>query len=99
MELFITAKQFKEYLQETENPSEADFLIMGNEEIDWKEFTNLKIVYRFGLGDENIDYEFIKNNNIKLYFSRNRKTKPINASGYEDIFRILDEVRKNNEEK
>ena len=103
MKLFISTNRFKGYLQETENPSVADFLIMENEEIDWKKFTNLKIVYRFGLRDDNIDYKFIKDNNIKLYFFSNKEkvrfyTNDINR-GYEDIFRILDEIRKREGEK
>jgi len=55
-------------IERTLKPEEADFLVLGAKKVIYDQFTRLKAVYRFGVGSENVDFEYLKRKNIPVHF-------------------------------
>lgn len=73
MKIYFNTKTFDTLLksskiQITDKPEEADLLVLGAKRLDYPQFINLKAVYRFGVGTDNIDFEFFKKVSIPIYF-------------------------------
>jgi len=73
MKAYFNTDTFDELIQKagierTKNPSDADVLVLGAKKVSFDQFTRLKAVYRFGVGSENIDFEYLKNKKIPVYF-------------------------------
>lgn len=56
----------------TENPSEAELVVMGAGTVEFEKFKKLKAVYRFGVGEENIPFEYLKERSTPVYFPSER---------------------------
>lgn len=52
----------------TRTPEKAELLVLGSKKPNYKIFKKLKAVYRFGVGTDNIDFEWFKSNKVKVYF-------------------------------
>lgn len=66
----------KNKIQITDNPKDAPLLVLGAKKVYYPEFTKLRAVYRFGVGSDNVDFNFLKKKNIPVYFP-SQKTKDI----------------------
>lgn len=55
-------------LQVTDSPAEAQLLVLGAKKVDYAKFPQLKAVYRFGVGSENVDFDYLKSRGIKVVF-------------------------------
>ena len=74
----------------TNCPQEADLLVLGAARVDYSNFSSLKAVYRFGIGSENIDFEFLKRRDIPVYFpSEATKNILYEATANFTVFGIL----------
>ncbi len=58
----------KQGLAITTTPAEADVLVLGAKKIDYTQFPKIKVVYRFGVGAENVDFDYLKSRNIPVVF-------------------------------
>ena len=56
----------------TSDPAEADIAVLGAKPIDLPTFTQLKALYRFGVGAENIDFDAMKLRGIPVHFPSDR---------------------------
>ncbi len=63
-------------IQVTSMPDEAVLLVLGAKKVDYPKFISLKSVYRFGVGSDNIDFDFLKKRSVPVYFP-SEKTKNI----------------------
>lgn len=52
----------------TEDPSEAELVVLGAKTVEIEKFKNLKAVYRFGVGKENVPLDYLEKRPIKVYF-------------------------------
>jgi len=52
----------------TDNPDEALLLVLGAKKVDYPAFGRIKAVYRFGIGTDNIDFEFLRQRSISIHF-------------------------------
>lgn len=73
LKIYFNTHTFDELIRKyklpvTVNPKEAVLLVLGAKKVNFSEFNNLKGVYRFGIGTENIDFEFLKQRSIRIYF-------------------------------
>ncbi len=69
--IFFNTKAFDAVsadLPVTSLPSEATMLVMGAKAVNFDEFPNLKAVYRFGVGADNVPVELLRSRNIGVYF-------------------------------
>lgn len=71
--IYSNTPTFDEFIREhnlpvTDNPDEAVFLVLGAKKVDYRAFGRLKAVYRFGTGTDNVDFEFLKQRSIPVYF-------------------------------
>ena len=79
MKVYFNTKTFEHYYSEldvTRNPAEAELLVMGAKTVKIEEFTNLRAIYRFGVGIENIPFEYARTRDIPIFFP-SEKTKEI----------------------
>lgn len=95
MKIYFNTKTFDKLAQDagleiTDRQDEADILVLGAKKVNYSEFTSLRAVYRFGVGNENIDFEYLKQRGIPIYFPGN-ETKNIlyNATANFTVFGIL----------
>ncbi|MDD3296584.1 MAG: NAD(P)-dependent oxidoreductase [Candidatus Omnitrophica bacterium] len=73
MKIYFNTHTFDEFIKEesldiTNIPQETEFLVLGAKKVDYSKFTKLKAVYRFGVGTDNIDFKYLKNINVPVYF-------------------------------
>lgn len=73
MKVYFNTKTFdalieKHPLEMTVIPEQAELAVLGEKRIDYPAFINLKALYRFGIGSDNIDFEYCKAHNIAVYF-------------------------------
>lgn len=73
MKIYFNTKVFEESIKDynleiTVIPREAFLLVLGAKKVNFKDFDNLKAVYRFGVGSDNIDFDFLKKKLIPIYF-------------------------------
>lgn len=74
MKVYFNTHAFDEFIktspkiETTSNPAEAVLLVLGAKKADYSAFTNLKAVFRFGIGSENVDFEYLKARSIPAYF-------------------------------
>lgn len=73
LKVFFNTKTFEALLKQgsievTANPAEAVLAVLGEKRIEYPAFQNLKAVYRFGVGSDNIDFEYCKTHNIAVHF-------------------------------
>lgn len=74
----------------TTESDKARFLVLGSKKPDYSQFTELKAVYRFGVGIENIDFDFLRRRSIKIFFpSEATKTILYEATANFTVFGIL----------
>jgi len=62
---YFNTKTFDEHIKDhpldiTSNPKDAEILVLGAKKVDYTRFNNIKAIYRFGVGSENIDFEYLK---------------------------------------
>lgn len=65
----------RERLPVTRDPGEATLLVLGAKRVDYPAFRNLKAVYRFGVGTENVDFDFLRARSIPVHFPGNDTLK------------------------
>lgn len=101
MEIFFNTRTFDEFIRKsnlpiTDNPEKAVFLVMGAKKVDFNKFNSIKAVYRFGVGTDNIDFKFLKQKAISVYFPTD-KTKKIlyDATANFTVYGILKILCKN----
>lgn len=73
LRVYFNTKTFDALIDEhglavTTEPAEADVAVLGAKTIDYPKFTKLRAVYRFGVGAENVDVEYLKSHGIQLVF-------------------------------
>jgi D-3-phosphoglycerate dehydrogenase len=73
MKSYFNTNTFNELIRKanidvTKIPEEAGMLVLGAQNVQYSDFTNLKAVYRFGVGSENIDFEYLERRRIPVYF-------------------------------
>lgn len=71
MKVYFNTQTFGHHHHEldvTANPAEAEFLVLGAKKVEIEKFINLKAVYRFGVGTDNIPFDYLKQKSIPLYF-------------------------------
>jgi lactate dehydrogenase-like 2-hydroxyacid dehydrogenase len=73
MAIYFNTKTFDNYTRDsglpiTRKPEETLFLVLGSKRPDYRQFSKLKAIYRFGVGIENIDFDFIQKRGIALHF-------------------------------
>lgn len=81
MKVYFNTKAFdeleeKKKLDVTEDISQAELLILGAKPVDFSKLPNLKAIYRFGVGQENIPNELLEKD-IPLVFFPNKEAKEI----------------------
>lgn len=79
MKVYFNTKAFDHHHREfdiTANMAEAELLVMGAKKVEIQKFVNLKAVYRFGVGVDNVPFDYLKEKNIPVYFP-SEKTKLI----------------------
>jgi phosphoglycerate dehydrogenase-like enzyme len=75
--VYFNTKTFDDLIKNSEinitvDPGAASLLVLGAQKVDYNKFTKLKAVYRFGVGSDNIDFEFLKKRGVPVHFpSRN----------------------------
>lgn len=62
-------------LEVTNHPQDAELLVLGAKREDFARFAGLKAVYRFGVGSDNIDFDYLRNKSIPLYFPGEKARK------------------------
>lgn len=77
MKTYFNTKTFDALIEQhgfeiTAEPEQATLAVLGAKTINWSQFSNLKAVYRFGVGDENVDYAYLKAYAIPVYFPSDR---------------------------
>lgn len=75
MKIYFNTHTFDELIEEhkvpiTYNPDEAVLLVLGGGRVNFQAFGRLKAVYRFGIGADNIDFEFLEQRSIPIYFPK-----------------------------
>ncbi|MBU0686385.1 MAG: hydroxyacid dehydrogenase [Candidatus Margulisbacteria bacterium] len=60
----------------TKDRQEAELLVMGAKTVEIEKFINLKAVYRFGVGANNVPVEYLREREISVYFP-SEETKTI----------------------
>lgn len=74
----------------TTDPAQADFLILGAKKVDYKQFAKIKAVYRFGVGAENVDQDYLKQKGVKVFFpSRKAQHVLFESTANFTVFGIL----------
>lgn len=73
MKVYFSTKAFdclkeKRELRVTEDIQEAELLVLGAKTVDFSKALNLKAVYRFGIGHENIPAELVEKGSIPVFF-------------------------------
>lgn len=73
MKVYFNTKAFdclqeKNELDITDEPSQAELAVLGAKSIDYPAFKNLKAIYRFGIGRENIPTELIDKGYPLVFF-------------------------------
>ncbi|MBZ9577535.1 hydroxyacid dehydrogenase [Patescibacteria group bacterium] len=73
MKIYFNTKAFdcleeKKKLDLTEDVSQADILVLGAKPVDFSKASNVKAVYRFGVGRENIPDELLKKGIPQVFF-------------------------------
>lgn len=81
MKIYFNTNTFDELVRSaeidvTKIQEEADMLVLGAKKVKYHEFAHLKAVYRFGVGSENIDFEYLEHRGVPVYFPSN-ETKHI----------------------
>lgn len=81
MKVYLNTKAFdclkeKRELRVTEDIREAELLVLGAKTVDFSEALNLKAIYRFGMGHENIPAELLEKGSPPV-FSPGKKAKEI----------------------
>lgn len=73
--VFFHTKTFDRFLQDhnpdfqvTHAAHEAELLVLGSKGIDFSGFPKLRAVYRFGIGTDNIDFDYLGQKNLPIYF-------------------------------
>lgn len=73
--VFFHTKTFDRFLKEqfpsleiTGAAQDAELLVLGSKGIDFSKCPKLKAVYRFGIGTDNIDFGYLKQNNLPVHF-------------------------------
>lgn len=78
MKFLFNTNAFKHHYDEislTDNIAEAEFLVMGAKTVQIEKFSKLKAVYRFGVGSENVPFEYLKEKGISVYFPSDETKK------------------------
>ena len=80
MKVFFNTKAFdclseKHKLDITTDASEAELAVLGAKTIKFSEFRNLKAIYRFGVGHENIPADLIKKGTPPVFFPSEQTKK------------------------
>ena len=73
MKTYFNTNTFDELIRRskievTNISEEADMLVLGAKKVTYNEFNSLKAVYRFGVGSENVDFEYLERRRIPVYF-------------------------------
>lgn len=71
MKIYFNTQAFSHHYHEldiTDNIAEAELLVMGAKQVDIEKFRNLKAVYRFGAGVNNVPLDYLKSKQIPVYF-------------------------------
>ncbi len=71
MKFFFNTKTFEHHYHEisvTNDMKEAEFLVMGAKTVPIEAFVNLKAVYRFGVGADNVPFEYLRQKEIPVHF-------------------------------
>jgi D-3-phosphoglycerate dehydrogenase len=73
IKLYFNTNTFDELIQKanldvTKTPKAADILVLGAKNVKYPDFINLKAIYRFGVGSENVDFEYLESRKIPVYF-------------------------------
>ena len=71
MKVYFNTKTFKHHyskLDVTYDMTQAELLVMGAKEVAIEKFCNLKAVYRFGIGVDNIPLDYLVKRNIPVFF-------------------------------
>lgn len=79
MKIYFNTKTFERYYGElniTRDMAQAELLVMGAKKVAIEKFSNLKAVYRFGVGTDNIPFDYLRKKDIPVFFP-SEKTKQI----------------------
>ncbi|MDD3375228.1 MAG: NAD(P)-dependent oxidoreductase [Candidatus Omnitrophica bacterium] len=73
MKTYFNTKTFDAFLKKsplviTDDVNEASLLVLGAKKIDFSVFPKLKAVYRFGVGQENVDFNYLKSRDVAIHF-------------------------------
>jgi phosphoglycerate dehydrogenase-like enzyme len=71
MKYFFNTRAFEKYYHKisvTDDMEEAEILVMGAKTVPIEKFVNLKAVYRFGVGADNVPFAYLKQKDIPIYF-------------------------------
>ncbi len=71
MKAYFNTKAFEHCYGEldvTTDASEAELLVMGAKTVEIEKFEKLKAVYRFGVGRDNVPFDYLKGHGIPVYF-------------------------------
>ena len=87
MKVYFNTKAFdclpgKKKLDITEDVFEADLAVLGGKTIDFPRLKNLKAVYRFGVGRENIPEAVIEKGSPEVFFPGENTRKELKAWSY-----------------
>ncbi len=100
MKTYFNTHTFDEFIEKhnvfcTQSPQEADFLVLGAKKVDYSEFNGIKAVYRFGIGVDNVDFDFLKKKNIPVYFpGKDTKNILYDATANFTVYGILSSLYK-----
>lgn len=71
MKTYFNTKAFDEYhsrIHVTKVPAEAELLVMGAKTVNIEEFSSLKAVFRFGIGTDNVPFDYLAKKAIPVHF-------------------------------
>ena len=71
IKIYLNTRAFEHHYSEidiTHEMSEAELLVMGAKKVQIERFTNLKAVYRFGVGADNVPLDYLNKKGIPVYF-------------------------------
>lgn len=71
MKAYFNTKTFEHHYNEldvTQNAAQAELLVMGAKTVVIEEFTNLQAIYRFGVGIENVPFDYAREKKIPIFF-------------------------------
>lgn len=83
MKAYFNTKAFEHHYGEfdvTTDASEAELLVMGAKTVEIEKFKNLKAVYRFGVGTDNVPFDYLKEHDIPVHFPSDEARKVLYES-------------------